>query len=169
MELMRENKQYMQEWEEKGHQDWLDNNQRKADREAKELTLDKFLTQRYVNKIELKNSDASKEVVDGFEEFEETLVRLGIQTGANLEALDDHRPVSKGKKFSYAATMNKIKERKKLSDVDRKDKEMRQRKQKVEQRKTEQKMAYKNREDELLKRFTEKAKQKDSYICWRKI
>jgi hypothetical protein len=70
---------------------------------------------RHVNKIKKKNEAASAEVVDGVTEFVQNMQRLGIEDGANLEALD--RPISTGSTwslqgFSYAATMNKIKEKK---------------------------------------------------------
>lgn len=94
LNLMAENQEYMQDWEKTGMKDWETNNQITATRKQKDNKLDQFLTMRHVNKIKKKNEAASAEVVDGVTEFVQNMQRLGIEDGANLEALD--RPISTG-------------------------------------------------------------------------
>lgn len=138
LDMMAENKEYMKEWERKGYEAWEANNTRIATRKQKDEDLDKFLTMRYVNKLKQKQEDAAIEVEKGVDEFIEIMQRQGIEDGPNLEAPD--RPqsnVSTRSGFNYAATMNKIKEKKKKYDYARKEKDIRLRKQKVDQIKTE--------------------------------
>ena len=160
----------MRDWERKGQLEAQANYERTAHRLTKEKELDQFLTKRHVDKIKGKNKFHSGEVEFGIEDFIENMQRQGIEDGANIEALDqppkEHRPLSG---FSYPATMNKIKEKKRKQDFARKEKDIRQRKAKVDQRKTEQQVAYKNREEELLARFGESKEENDaSYQIWRK-
>ncbi len=100
----------------------------------KEQDLDEFLTNRYINKIKQSTSKEAESIVTSVVDFTQNMQRLGIEDGPNLDALNSKAQPSKGLQgFSYAATMNKIKESKKNQDFIRKEKEIRQRKQKVDQ------------------------------------
>lgn len=171
--LMNENKDYMRQWEQMGKESWNANKQRTMKRIQKDEDLDKFLTKRYVDKKIKRQEEAATEVENGVDEFVENMQRQGIEDGPNLASFDrpsstkSNRPL---KGFSYAATMNKIKEKNRVQEFQRKEKDIRLRKQKVDQIKTEQKVAHKNGEEDLLARFTKQGEveNRQSYLKWRK-
>ena len=117
---MRENQAYMKQWEEQGHRNWEANNTRIANRKRKDKELEQeIITKRYINKMQSKNEQACKEVVDGISEFSMNMLRQGIEDGPKVENIG--KPPSKNINkplagFSYAATMNKIKEAKRVHD-----------------------------------------------------
>lgn len=111
MNLLKDNKRYMEEWEIKGLEDWKANNDKTALRLRKEWELDQFLTMRHIQK-QSKAKEASDLVVD-VNEFTSNMQRMGIEDGPVLERLN-WPPSGRGLTgFSYPATMNKIKESKK--------------------------------------------------------
>jgi hypothetical protein len=116
MNLLNENKAYMAEWEKKGHEDWLKNHQVTETRLKKEKDLDKFLTMRYVNKIQEETKRTSDALIVDVDEFTSNMQRMGIEDGPVLERLN-RPPSGRGLAgFSSAATMNKIKESKRHQD-----------------------------------------------------
>jgi hypothetical protein len=68
----------MEEWHQKGVEDWKKNQKRQRDRESKQLEFDLKQAQKFNGIAEKKLQDAKDEVVDGIDSFENTLKSNGI-------------------------------------------------------------------------------------------
>ena len=79
----------------------------------------------------------------GFNEFDNNLQKLGIEQNINMDDAIKKQEEKKGippgqiQNFSFPATMNKIKETKKISDFAGKERERRRRKLVVDQGRTQ--------------------------------
>jgi hypothetical protein len=74
------------------------------------------LTNRHINAIKESTNKEAEDLVVNVIDFTSNMQRLGIEDGANLDRLN-RPPSGKGLVgFSYAATMNKIKESKRHQD-----------------------------------------------------
>ena len=117
IEQLKENKEFMEEWMKKGRRDWTKNKKVTLERISKQEILEKALTDKYINTIKKNMQDATDDVVNGVDSFENNLARMGIENEANIDALDESKkqPTSTSKKplggFSFPATMIKIKEK----------------------------------------------------------
>jgi hypothetical protein len=80
--------------------------------------------------------------VGGIKEFDGNLQKLGIEKNTNIEEaikrMEEKKGVPPGQiqNFSFAATMNKIKEKKNMLDFAVKERDRRRRKMMVDQQKT---------------------------------
>jgi len=80
--------------------------------------------------------------VGGIKEFDGNLQKLGIEKNTNIEEVIKRMEEKKGvppgqiQNFSFAATMNKIKEKKNMLDFAVKERDRRRRKMMVDQQKT---------------------------------
>jgi hypothetical protein len=84
---------FMEEWLQKGVQDWQKNHQIKKNRERRELEFEYKETEKYHQLALTKISEANKEVNDGIAQFEKTLkTQYGISTKVKKE--DAERAVS---------------------------------------------------------------------------
>ena len=68
----------MEEWHQKGVEDWKKNQKRQRDREAKQLEFDLKQAQQFNNLAQRKLTEAKSEVQNGIETFENTLRSVGI-------------------------------------------------------------------------------------------
>ena len=166
---LAENQAFMREWEEEGRANWTINQQKRQ----QAIQTVKYFEDREVNiyKTKLNNEliGATKEMQNGFSEFEKNLQKLGIEQNTNMEDAIKRQEEKKGippgqiQNFSFPATMNKIKETKKQSDFAGKERERRRRKLAVDQATTQAKLDKQKQEDmlveKLLKREQEEMKQ----------
>lgn len=92
----------------------------------------------------------------GVDEFEKNLQKLGIEKNTNIEEAKKRMEEKKGvppgqiQNFSYAASMNKIKEKKNLSEFAAKERDRRRRKMIVDQAKTQNELDKKKNEELLI-------------------
>ena len=108
---------------------------------------------------------------EGIEEFHENMTRQGIEQEISIEEAIKRQEEKKGippgqiQNFSYAATMNKIKETKNNNEFAGKERERRNRKQLVDQRKIQERLDAAKYEENLIQRLLEKqtAEQKAAY------
>ena len=98
IELLKDNKEFMIEWEKKGKKDWAKNKRTKLERIQKEEVLNKALVDKHINRIKKNINDATDEVVYGIDSFEKNLARIGIENEPNLEALEEVKKPPAGKK-----------------------------------------------------------------------
>ena len=70
---LQRNAGFMEEWHQKGVEDWKLNQKRKKDRESKQLEFDYKQAEKYNAVAIQKLDDANNEVTDGIANFEETL------------------------------------------------------------------------------------------------
>lgn len=75
---LQRNAGFMEEWHQKGVEDWKKNQKRQRDRESKQLEFDLKQAQKYNNIAEKKLQSAKDEVSDGIDAFENTLKSNGI-------------------------------------------------------------------------------------------
>lgn len=174
IEQLKENKEFMDEWMKKGRRDWTKNKKVTLERIRKQEILEKALTDKYINTIKQNMQDATDDVVNGIESFENNLARMGIENEANIDALDESKKQPAASKkplggFSFPATMIKIKEKKDKGDQARKERDRRRRILQVVQAQTQEQVKLKTRKEELLTLITAKTKDeiKHSYLHWR--
>ena len=78
----------MEEWHQKGVEDWKKNQKRKKDRESKQLEFDYKQAEKYNNIALNKLEGANYEVTDGIAGFEETLRSQGINPRVQKDVAD---------------------------------------------------------------------------------
>jgi len=139
---MEENKEFMQEWLADGKRNWKLNQQKRADAIARVKYFEDREVKAYKDKLSKELDEATKELIGGVDEFEKNLQKLGIEKNTNIEEAIKRMEEKKGippgqiQNFSYAATMNKIKEKKNVQDFAAKERDRRRRKMLVDQAKT---------------------------------
>jgi hypothetical protein len=79
----------MEEWMQKGTEQWKVNMTKKREREAGQLTFDLSQAEKFNNQVHAKLEEASAEVFDGIDKFEKSLQRKGISTKVDKVAAAD--------------------------------------------------------------------------------
>ena len=82
---LQRNAGFMEEWHQKGVEDWKKNQKRQRDREGKTLEFQLKQAQKYNQVAELKLQEAKDEVTDGIDAFENTLKSNGIEPRVQKE------------------------------------------------------------------------------------
>ena len=111
----------------------------------------------------------------GIEEFHENMRKLGIEESISIQDAVRRQEEKAGippgqiQNFSYAATMNKIKETKNNNEFAGKERERRKRKMKVDQLKIQETLDAKKLEEIRIQKFLKKQAQEQdkSYLMWR--
>ena len=111
----------------------------------------------------------------GIEEFHENMRKLGIEESISIQDAVRRQEEKAGippgqiQNFSYAATMNKIKETKNNNEFAGKERERRNRKMKVDQLKIQETLDAKKLEEIRIQKFLKnQAQEQDkSYLMWR--
>mmetsp|Transcript_108735 Transcript_108735/g.150362 ORF Transcript_108735/g.150362 Transcript_108735/m.150362 type:complete len:181 (+) Transcript_108735:509-1051(+) len=144
MTKIQENKQFMNEWQEEGHQNWKINQTKRRENIARVKYFEDKEVEAYKNKLNKELTQGTDEMRGGISEFEKNLQKLGIEQNVDLQEalkkMEEKKGIPPGQiqNFSYAATMNKIKESKKNTDFAGKERERRRRKLMVDQARTQQ-------------------------------
>lgn len=115
---------------------------------------------------------ATSEQINGVSDFEKNLQKLGIQQGISMEEAikkqEEKRGIPPGQiqNFSYAATMNKIKETKKNSDFAGKERDRRRRKMIVDQQNAQTRLDQEASEEALISKLLQQTsdEQRDAFI-----
>ena len=89
---LQRNAGFMEEWQQKGVEDWKKNQQIKKDREKRMLEFEYKQAQTFNTGTMRKISEANREVLDGINHFEQTLKQIGINPKVRKE--DAERAVS---------------------------------------------------------------------------
>ena len=170
---LTENKTFLREWEEEGRQNWKANQTRRREAIAKVRYFEDREVDLYKKKLGKELQVATAELNGGVNEFEKNLQKLGIEQNINMDdaikRMEEKKGIPPGQiqNFSYAATMNKIKETKKNADFAGKERERRRRKLMVDQANTQEKLDHTRNEDMLLERLLkqQELEQKHAYMC----
>lgn len=85
---LQRNAGFMEEWHQKGVEDWKKNQKRQRDRECKQLEFQLKQAQRSNAAAESKLSEARNEVTDGIEAFEQSLKQQGIEPRVKKDFAD---------------------------------------------------------------------------------
>lgn len=139
---MSENKQFMNEWQQEGKKNWALNQQKRADTMARQKHFEDLEVKAFKNKLSKELDEATRDMMGGIDEFENNLQKLGIEKNTNIEdamkRMEEKKGIPPGQiqNFSYAATMNKIKEGKNMQDFAAKERDRRRRKMIVDQSRT---------------------------------
>ena len=99
--------------------------------------------------------DATDDVVNGIESFENNLARMSIENEANIDALDESKKQPAATKkplggFLFQAKMIKIKEKKDKEDQTRKERDSLRRILQVMQAQIQEQVKLKTRKEDLL-------------------
>jgi hypothetical protein len=133
----------MKEWEQEGIHNWQKNNQVRAENIAKVKYFEDREVNIYKTKLNKELDAATLEMRNGLNEFEKNLQKLGIEQNTNMDdamkRMEEKKGIPMGQiqNFSYAATMNKIKQTKEQSDFAGKERERRRTKLIVDQAATQ--------------------------------
>ncbi len=150
---MEENKQFMHDWEHEGKQKWKKNQQKRQETINRQKYFEDKEVEVFKKKLMKELDEATNELNGGIDEFERNLQKLGIEKNTNIEdaikRMEEKKGVPPGQiqNFSYAATMNKIKEKKNVSEFAAKERDRRRRKMVVDQSKTQTDLDRKKNEE----------------------
>ena len=82
---LRENQDFMREWEEEGQANWRQNQSTRKANIAKQKYFEDREVNIYKNKLNNELVGATSEMKGGFSEFEKNLQKLGIEQNTNME------------------------------------------------------------------------------------
>lgn len=85
---LQRNAGFMEEWHQKGVEDWKKNQKRQRDRESKQLEFELNQAQKFNSVAEKKLQEARDEVTDGIDAFESSLQANGINPRVQKEDAD---------------------------------------------------------------------------------
>ncbi|CDW87464.1 mitogen-activated protein kinase organizer [Stylonychia lemnae] len=175
MNKMKENQQFMKDWEKEGRKNWGQNQQKRSDAIARQQYFEDLEVKAFKDKLGKELDEATKDMAGGINEFEMNLQKLGIEKNTNIEdaikRMEEKKGIPPGQiqNFSYAATMNKIKENKNLQDFAAKERDRRRRKMIVDQARTQNNLDKKKNEEQLIQKIMKKQaeEQQFAYLEWR--
>lgn len=156
---LEENREFMHQWMAEGHKNWQKNQKKRQEAIAKVEYFENREVKAYKDKLERELTQATRELIGGVNEFEQNLQKLGIEKNTNIEEAIKRMEEKKGippgqiQNFSYAATMNKIKEKKNVQDFAAKERDRRRRKMVVDQTKTQSELDKKRNEELLIEKL----------------
>lgn len=165
----------MQEWEKEGRKNWKQNRDIRFKEIERQLYFENREVKLYKDKLSKQMQYHTADMNQGIEEFHENMTRQGVEQDIPIEEAIKRQEEKKGippgqiQNFSYAATMNKIKETKNNNEFAAKERERRNRKQLVDQRKIQERLDGAKHEENQIQRLLEKqtAEQKTAYTRWR--
>ena len=172
---LRENQDFMKEWQAEGKENWKVNQRMRRATIAKNQYFEDREVAQFKRKLTQELEQATSELTGGVDEFEKNLQKLGIEPITNIDDAikkqDEKRGIPPGQiqNFSFPATMNKIKETKKQSDFAGKERERRRRKLAVDQAKTQALLTKQKQEDQLVQKLLkqQKEEQEEAYAIKR--
>lgn len=156
---LQENQTFMKQWEQEGIENWKKNNETRAANMARVKYFEDREVNIYKSKLERELNAATAEQQNGISEFEKNLQKLGIEQNVMMDEalrrMEERKGIPPGQiqNFSYAATMNKIKESKKTTDFAGKERERRRRKMVVDQAETQAELDKQREEDMLIQKL----------------
>ena len=173
---MKENKDFMEEWTKTGMMNWKANREIRAQRIQKQLYFDDREVQIYKDRLTREFEFNTNDMITGIDEFQENLRKLGIEENIPIqEAIkkqEEKRGIPPGQiqNFSYAATMNKIKETKSNNEFAGKERERRNRKMKVDQKIIQETLDKQKKEELLIQKLMKNQSQEQAmaYLNQRK-
>lgn len=158
---MHENKQFMSEWEQAGKQNWKRNMRTRAAEIKRALEFEEREVRLFKQKLEREMMSNTDDLINGVEDFHENMKKQGIEENRTIaeamKILEEKKGLPPGQiqNFSYAATMNKIKETKSTNEFAGKERERRNRKMKVDQQRIQEQLDAKKNEEDLITRLLE--------------
>ncbi len=169
-QTLRENRQFMKEWTQKGMQNWYKNQQKLKMRSEKERLFEQTAVDRYKTVVTKTKEAGAQEVREGIDGFERNLQKLGIDIQEQAVDEDEAADSAKKKKkqpFSIVSAMTKIREKKTLADFSRKEKDRRRRKTQVDQTRTQTEIERQYKEEDMLARLRKDA-ERSRALCYHK-
>lgn len=172
---MRENKQFMREWEAEGKKNWKQNRETRAKEIARQLYFEDREIKIYKDGLYKELEFHTQDMIQGFEEFQENMQKLGVEQNISIQEAIKRQEEKAGippgqiQNFSYAATMNKIKETKSNNEFAGKERERRNRKMLVDQKKIQETLDAKRDEENMIQRLlkAQSEEQNEAYSRWR--
>jgi len=165
----------MHEWEAEGKQNWKQNRETRAKEIARQLYFEDREIKIYKDGLYKELEFHTQDMIQGFDEFQENMQKLGVEQNISIQEAIKRQEEKAGippgqiQNFSYAATMNKIKETKSNNEFAGKERERRNRKMVVDQKKIQESLDAKRDEENMIQRLlkTQSQEQNESYTRWR--
>lgn len=165
----------MKEWQAEGKKNWKVNRETRAKEIARMLSFDDREVQMYKEVLNKQLVTHTHEMNYGIADFQENMRKLGIEENISIQEAVKRQEEKAGippgqiQNFSYAATMNKIKDTKNNNEFAGKERERRNRKMQVDQRRIQETLDAKKMEENLIIRLmNQQSKEKDAaYVRWR--
>ena len=156
LEAMMTNKQFMDEWQGKGRENWASNQRRLYLQRKKVENFEQSEVNKFMRNIERYKNNAGGEANSAMEEFVRNLERLGI----DINAVDLNVGQTKKKEaVSAVAIMGRIRDKRATNEFARKEKQRRNRKMAVEETKTQSEIEKRVEEEKLILRLWEQSLQ----------
>jgi hypothetical protein len=152
----------MKDWEAEGRKSWKANRETRAQEIERQLYFENREVKLYKDRLTKQMVQHTADMNQGIDEFQENMTRQGIEQDIPIEEAMKRQEEKAGippgqiQNFSYAATMNKIKETKNNNEFAGKERERRNRKQLVDQRKIQERLDAAKYEENLIQRLLEK-------------
>lgn len=165
----------MKDWNKQGYSNWKENQKTRAFEIERIDYFENREIKIYKDKLNKELDYNTQDLIGGISEFHENLRKLGVEENITIQEAVERQEQKKGippgqiQNFSYAATMNKIKETKLSNEYAGKERERRNRKLKVDQLRIQETLDSQKREEMLLSKLMAKQtqEQKKSYEVWR--
>ena len=152
----------MNEWNKEGIQNWKKNREIRSKEIARQLYFEDREVKMYKDALYKELESHTKDLIDGVEEFQENMTKLGVEQNITIQEAIKRQEEKAGippgqiQNFSYAATMNKIKETKNNNEFAGKERERRNRKMQVDQKKIQERLDAKKMEENLITKLLAK-------------
>ena len=165
----------MDDWQKTGVQNWRRNREKRASEIDRAEWFDQREIEIYKDMLSKELTYNSTDMRNGIVEFHENMRKLGIEENISIQDAVQRQEEKKGippgqiQNFSYAATMNKIKETKTANEFAGKERERRQRKMHVDQKKIQETLDEQRKEELLMQKLLAKQTEEQNlaYKNWR--
>ncbi|EGR31169.1 hypothetical protein IMG5_116400 [Ichthyophthirius multifiliis] len=154
---LQRNMAFQEDWNDKGQEQWKKNQEIRKQSELADQQFTQKITLKAQNKLNTIKETTKNEVLGDIEQFELSLKKKGLI----LEEDNNGNIIKKENKnlVSATATMNRIKEKQKLNEFLRKERDKRRRKMIVDQSKLQRDIQVKKREELVLKKLEQQSRQ----------
>ena len=160
---------FREDWEQKGYENWVKNQKVKHNRLR---MVEKFKHTQALKKDKIrerKRNEHEKEVYEGIDAFERNLAKFGLGPVQTTDASENGgegsaegfgrsgdkkgKPAKMGLTFKNEKTIEKIRQRKRMRDLDAKERDKRRRKMIVDQNNSQMNFEIKKREEMLIEKL----------------
>jgi hypothetical protein len=159
LQKMQENKEFMNDWNKTGRQNWKTNQNKRAAEISRVKHFEDREIKIYKDQLNRELNYNTGDMQMGITEFHENLRKLGVEENIDIQEAIKRQEQKKGippgqiQNFSYAATINKIKDTKINNEFAGKERERRNRKLKVDQQKIQEMLDSQKKEQEILSKL----------------
>ncbi len=190
LNIMKRNRELMDEWEAKNIDNWKKSMRDKRDMLARIKFFRELEVEKHKTSIRRIMKESASEVTNGIDAFEKNLARQGIDINARRDGesgpqgppppvdfstlnrvnIRHMEPTAMLGHFSAVATMNKIREKKNVTDHARKERDKLRTKLQLEQDRAKAALEASKREEALVEKYIKaiEGEKQENFDSWRK-